>query len=211
MSVNNLRRDYEGRELNEADAGSDPLRLFERWFAEAVDAVPLEPNAMTLATVSPDGTPAARIVLLKGFDASGFVFFTNYDSAKGRDLAAHPIAALLFFWAALERQVRLTGRVTRVSREESDAYFHSRPLASQLSASASPQSRVVEHREALERRVAEVVRTFEGREVPLPEHWGGYRLQPDQIEFWQGRPSRLHDRLRYSREGEAWTRVRLAP
>jgi pyridoxamine 5'-phosphate oxidase len=212
MSVSDIRRDYAGRELNEADAGTDPLQLFERWFAEAVAAVPLEPNAMTLATVSADGAPSARIVLLKGFDASGFVFFTNYDSAKGRDLAAHPHAALLFYWAALDRQVRITGRVSRVTREESEAYFHSRPIASRISAAASPQSQVVRDREELERRVGELSRDYEGREVPRPEHWGGYRLTPDQIEFWQGRQSRLHDRLRYTRESSGdWTRVRLAP
>jgi pyridoxamine 5'-phosphate oxidase len=211
MSVSDIRRDYTGRGLSEAEAGSDPLRLFERWFAEAVAAVPQEPNAMTLATVSPDGTPSARIVLLKGFDDSGFVFFTNYDSAKGQDLAANPRAALLFFWAALERQVRITGRVSRVSREESNVYFHSRPIGSQLSASASPQSSVLKDRDELERKVAELAREYEGREVPLPACWGGYRLAPDHIEFWQGRPNRLHDRLRYSRESASWTRVRLAP
>ena len=212
MSVGNIRRDYTGRELNESEAGDDPFRLFERWFAEAVEAVPLEPNAMTLATVSADGAPSARIVLLKGFDASGFVFFTNYDSAKGRDLAANPRASLLFFWAALDRQVRITGTVARTSRDESEAYFHSRPLPSQLSASASQQSSVVQDRAELEGRVAELQREYEGRPVPAPGNWGGYRLAPDTIEFWQGRPSRLHDRLRYSRQpDDSWTRVRLAP
>ena len=212
MSVDKIRRDYSGRELSEAEAGADPLRLFELWFAEAVDAEPRDPNAMTLATVSPAGVPSARIVLLKGFDEGGFRFFTNYQSAKGHDLDANPRACLLLFWSTLERQVRITGQVARIPREQSEAYFHSRPFESQLGAWASLQSSVLESRRELESRYGALQQQYEGQAIPLPEYWGGYSVTPTEIEFWQGRPSRLHDRLRYTkREDGSWSRVRLAP
>jgi pyridoxamine 5'-phosphate oxidase len=171
----------------------------------------LEPTAMTLATATPDGRPSARMVLLRGFDERGFCFYTNYESRKGIELAANPRAALVLWWGELERQVRIEGTVTRTSREESEAYFHSRPPGSQLSAAASPQSRVIEGRATLERRVAELATGSPDGKVPLPEFWGGYRLAHEVVELWQGRPNRLHDRLRYRRVGDAWRIERLAP
>lgn len=211
MSIADLRRDYRSHVLVEAEASRDPLAQFRQWFAEAVRAELLEPNAMTLATVTPSGDPAARTVLLKDLDATGFVFFTNYDSAKGRDLAHTPRACLLFFWGELERQVRITGRVERLTADESLAYFRSRPRGSQLGAWASPQSRVIESRDILDRALAELDATYTGADIPLPPFWGGFRVMPEAMEFWQGRTSRLHDRLLYSRDGAEWTRVRLAP
>lgn len=210
-SIADLRREYSTRALTEDQADRDPIRQFAAWFEEAVKAELLDLNAMTLATVSPEGDPAARIVLLKGFDDHGFVFFTNYDSAKGRDLAVRPRACLLFFWVELERQVRITGSVAKVSTAESDEYFHSRPVASQLGAWASAQSSPVAHRDHLETRYAELAKQYEGQAVPLPPFWGGYRVTPESIEFWQGRQSRLHDRLLYTREADGWSRARLAP
>lgn len=209
--IADLRREYSTRALSEDQADPDAIRQFAAWFQEAVKAELLDVNAMTLATVSASGDPAARIVLLKGFDDSGFVFFTNYDSAKGRDLAAHPRACLLFFWVELERQVRITGSVTKVSAAESDEYFHSRPLASQLGAWASAQSSPLPDRGQLESRYAELEKQYQGQPVPLPPFWGGYRVTPDSLEFWQGRQSRLHDRLLYTRHGEGWSRSRLSP
>jgi pyridoxamine 5'-phosphate oxidase len=207
-----LRRDYASRALIEADAADDPIQQFSLWFGEALKAELLDTNAMTLATASRDGIPAARIVLLKGFDETGFVFFTNYESAKARDLADNPRACLLMFWAALERQVRITGRVSRTAAEESEQYFHSRPFESQIGAWASAQSTTVSDRAMLESRYAELVAQYAGGPVPLPPHWGGYRVAPDAIEFWQGRKSRLHDRLLYARQSSgAWSRSRLAP
>jgi pyridoxamine 5'-phosphate oxidase len=211
MSIADLRRDYRSHVLVESEAASDPLVQFRQWFHEAVRAELLEPNAMTLATVTPSGDPAARTVLLKDLDATGFVFFTNYDSAKGRDLAHHPRACLLFFWGELERQVRITGRVERLTADESLAYFRSRPRGSQLGAWASPQSRVIESRDVLDRALAELDATYTGADIPLPPFWGGFRVMPEAIEFWQGRTSRLHDRLLYSRIDDQWSRVRLAP
>lgn len=211
MSIADLRRDYRSHVLVESEAASDPLLQFRQWFHEAVRAELLEPNAMTLATVTPAGDPAARTVLLKDLDATGFVFFTNYDSAKGRDLAHHPRACLLFFWGELERQVRITGRVERLTADESLTYFRSRPRGSQLGAWASPQSRVIESRDILDRALAELDATYTGADIPLPPFWGGFRVMPEAMEFWQGRTSRLHDRLLYSRDGDQWSRVRLAP
>lgn len=207
-----LRREYASRALTEADALDDPIQQFSLWFGEALKSELLDTNAMTLATSSRDGAPSARIVLLKGFDEAGFVFFTNYESAKARDLDANPRASLLLFWAALERQVRITGRVSKTSSQESEAYFQSRPFESQIGAWASAQSHTVNDRRALEARYAELAAKYAGGAVPLPPFWGGYRVQPEAIEFWQGRTSRLHDRLLYTKQPNgAWTRSRLAP
>lgn len=212
LDLSDLRRDYALDGLEEAELAADPLDQFRRWFDEAQAASGREPNAMTLATASPDGVPAARTVLLKGLDAQGFVFYSNYESAKGSDLAANPRAELLFFWPELERQVRVSGMVARVDRDETERYFRSRPSGSQISAAISPQSRVVPDRAYLEGRYAEVAAEHEASPVPLPEFWGGYRVAPRTIEFWQGRKSRLHDRLRYVRGLDgAWVVERLAP
>lgn len=211
MSIADLRRDYKARALGEADAPADPFALYRQWLDEAVRAELLDATAMTLATASPDGWPAARIVLLKDVTEGGFVFFTNYDSAKAGHLDANPRACLVSFWADLERQVRVTGAVARVATAVSDDYFRSRPLDSQLGAWASPQSRPIPDRGTLEARMAEVAARFAGAEVPRPPHWGGYEVTASTIEFWQGRPNRLHDRLRYVREASGWRLERLAP
>ncbi|MSQ88698.1 MAG: pyridoxamine 5'-phosphate oxidase [Betaproteobacteria bacterium] len=214
MNIANLRQEYMRAGLTEADALADPLLQFERWFKDALAAnLPLA-NAMTLATVSPEGAPDARVVLLKGVEAGGFVFYTNYDSRKGRQLASRPSACLVFLWSPLERQVRIEGRVEKVSEQESDAYFASRPVGARLSACASAQSEVVAGRFALESEV-EKIKTRHGENPPRPAHWGGYRVVPERIEFWQGRENRLHDRLRYTRvhkePADTWTIERLAP
>jgi pyridoxamine 5'-phosphate oxidase len=206
-----LRRDYALASLAERDVDPDPIRQFERWFADAVSARALEPNAMTLSTATRDGVPAGRIVLLKGVDANGFVFYTDYRSRKSVELGENPLAALTFLWKEIERQVRITGSVSRVSTQESEAYFRTRPPGSRLGAWASRQSSVIANREELEARLQEVTLRFPGEEVPLPPHWGGFRVMPDEIEFWQGRQDRLHDRLLYRRLDTGWGISRLSP
>jgi len=210
-SIADIRRDYRSRALTEADVAADPLAQFRAWFDEAVRADLLDVNAMTLATADAHGRPDARTVLLKDVDDGGFVFFTNYDSAKGRQLADNPRGCLLFFWAELERQVRISGSVTRVPADVSEAYFRSRPFESRLGAWASQQSTVLASRAAIEQRYRDLQAQYEGRDVPMPPYWGGYRLVPEEVEFWQGRTSRLHDRLRYRRDGDSWRIERLAP
>ncbi|MBM3808411.1 MAG: pyridoxamine 5'-phosphate oxidase [Acidimicrobiia bacterium] len=210
--IADLRREYASRALDEQGADADPIAQFGVWFSEALKAEPIDTNAMTLATVSASGEPSARTVLVKGFDEAGFVFFTNYDSDKGRDLAANARASLLFYWRELERQVRINGAVTRTSTEESDAYFESRPFESRIGAIVSPQSRPVPSRGDLEARYTEALAQHPDGRVPRPASWGGYRVQPDRIEFWQGRASRLHDRLLYVKQADgSWARSRLAP
>ena len=211
MSIADLRREYARARLDEKDVSHDPIVEFARWFAEAQEAQVGEPNAMTLATSTVAGSPAARIVLLKGFDQRGFVFFTDYRSRKGAELDANPRAALVFFWGELERQVRITGTVERTSKQDSEAYFRTRPLGSRLGAWVSHQSVVIPGRAQLESGLREVEERFLGGEVPLPPHWGGYRVRPEEIEFWQGRESRLHDRIRYTRDGDRWRIERLSP
>jgi pyridoxamine 5'-phosphate oxidase len=211
VNIADLRREYQHAALDEADADPDPLHQFERWMAEAIRAQLPEPTAMTLATADASGRPSARIVLLKGVGADGFVFFTNYASRKGVELDARAEAALLFHWVELERQVRIEGRIGKVNAGESDRYFATRPLGSQLGAWASPQSQVIPDRPWLERAFADAERRYDGGDPPRPPHWGGYRLVPEAIEFWQGRRSRLHDRIRYRHEGDAWRIERLAP
>jgi len=210
FNLADVRREYMLAGLSDAEAARDPFEQFERWMGDALShELPIS-NAMTLATVTPEGKPDARIVLLKGIDGGGFVFYTNYESAKGRQLAANPEACLVFFWVELERQVRVTGRVAKVTAPESDTYFASRPLGARLSAWASSQSSPVPARRALEDSLAAVEKEH-GANPPRPPHWGGYRLIPDSMEFWQGRPNRLHDRLLYRRNATAWTIGRLAP
>lgn len=212
MTISERRKDYTLLNLREDEVDPNAIRQFERWFDEAMKAGVSEPDAMTLATATPDGRPSARVVLLRGVDDRGFVFFTNYDSRKGRELAANPWAALVLFWHELERQVRVEGQVRRVSVQESDHYFQSRPAGSRIGAWASPQSEVIKSRESLEIRCQELEKSFEDGTIPRPPNWGGFRLVPETIEFWQGRPSRLHDRLRYTRgEQSKWLVERLAP
>ena len=211
MSVHESRKDYNRLSLSEGELDPDPIRQFHRWFEEATLSEIAEPNVMVLATASADGRPSARIVLLRGYDARGFAFFTNYESRKGRELEANPHAALVFHWHDLERQVRIEGAVARVSAEESDSYFQGRPAGSRLGAWASRQSEVIADREILGARMRALELQYADREIPRPEYWGGYRVVPTVIEFWQGRPSRLHDRLRYSRSDRGWLIERLSP
>jgi pyridoxamine 5'-phosphate oxidase len=206
-----LRKEYTRAGLTESDADSDPIAQFRRWFGEALAADLHEPNAMILATATPDGRPSARVVLLKGFDERGLVFYTNYEGRKGAELEANPYCALVFYWAELERQVRVEGHARRVTEKEADEYFRSRPRGSQLGARLSEQSRPVGGREALEEKLRWLEAEYEGREVPRPQFWGGYRVEPDSIEFWQGRENRLHDRLLYRLSDGEWGRERLQP
>lgn len=210
-SIQNLRQDYRSATLSETDVDQNPINQFGKWFKEALEARLYEPNVMTLATADRNGKPSARILLLKEFDAQGFVFYTNYASRKGQQMEDNPFAAMVFFWAELERQVRIEGTISKVSPEESSNYFHSRPQGSQIGALASPQSNMIPSREVLEERVVELTSAYEGRTVPRPETWGGYRLKPERIEFWQGRPSRLHDRINYTEKNGLWLTERLAP
>jgi pyridoxamine 5'-phosphate oxidase len=212
MSIADIRREYARARLDEANVSRDPMVEFSRWFAQALEAQVPDPNAMTLATATPEGEPSARIVLLKGFDERGFVFFTDYRSRKGTELEANPLVAIVFYWPELDRQVRITGAVSLTSRQESETYFKSRPLGSRLGAWVSHQSQVISGRRVLEQGLKEVEKRFPSGEVPLPPYWGGYRVVPDTIEFWQGRESRLHDRIRYVREqGREWKVERLSP
>jgi pyridoxamine 5'-phosphate oxidase len=209
--ISDIRRDYDGGSLDEADSPATPMELFDEWLILALDKESVDANAMALATVDSQGKPHARLVLLKGTDDQGFVFYTNYHSHKGSELSNVPHAALVFWWPSLSRQVRVEGRVEKVSEAESDAYFASRPRASQLGAWIATQSVVIPDRNWIEERQKRFVQAYEGQEVPRPVHWGGYRVVPDMIEFWQGQPSRLHDRLRYERRDGGWHRFRLAP
>jgi pyridoxamine 5'-phosphate oxidase len=197
--------------LDEQVAEADAIRQFDRWWDDAMNSNIDEVNAFTLATVSPDGKPSARILLLKGYTKNSFIFFTNYQSAKGRQLAANPHAAMVFFWKELERQVRIEGKVEKLSDADSDDYFNSRPEGSRIGAWASPQSEVIPNRDVIEENVKKYSTAFEGKTIERPPHWGGYRLMPEVIEFWQGRPSRLHDRLRYIKQETGWIKERLAP
>lgn len=206
------RYEHIGKGLRRSDLDPDPIKQFANWFTTAIETGIRDVNAMSLASASRDAKPSVRIVLLKTFDEDGFVFFTNYESEKGKQLDANPYAALGFYWIELDRQIRISGHVKKTSREESQTYFHSRPVGSQLSAWASRQSAVLDGRRVLDARMEEMNERFAGKPVPLPPHWGGYRLKPDNMEFWQGRPNRLHDRFRYTRQTDgAWLIERLAP
>lgn len=216
MNIADLRQDYSLQSLDIDDVAQDPIEQFKKWFDEALKSEILEPNAMTLATATAEGKPSARVVLLKDINNQGFTFFTNYDSRKGEEMTANPSVALCFGWLELQRQVRIEGTIERINEAESDAYFQSRPLGSQIGAWSSPQSKVILSRDFLEKREEFYKKQFntEGGEdvqIPRPEHWGGYVVKPTMIEFWQGRSSRLHDRIRYNFEGEAWVIERLAP
>lgn len=211
LNIADIRTDYRLAALDETTVGVDPILFFRRWFSEAEAAQITEVNAMTLATVDSRNLPHARIVLLKGLEEQGFIFFTNYDSNKGKEILAHPNAALVFFWKELERQVRVEGVIEKIPASESDAYFHSRPRGSRLGAYASPQSREISDRSILDTNYAKYEQEFSEVEMPRPEHWGGYRVVPSRIEFWQGRSSRMHDRILFTQQGGTWTRSRLAP
>jgi len=212
-SLSSMRMSYELDQLGDREIESDPISQFSIWFSEVLETQVIEANALMLSTVDQHAHPSSRVVLMKQFDARGFVVYTNYDSRKGREIAANPNVAALFYWPTLQRQVRICGVAHKLSAEESDSYFHSRPYGSQLGAIVSPQSQPVPDRAWLESQFAEAEETYRGMdELPRPEHWGGYRIEPDSIEFWQGRPNRLHDRIRYDRQSDGtWTHQRLAP
>lgn len=211
-SIADIRKEYAALSLHESDVAQDPIAQFDTWWQQALNSQVMEPNAMTVATASADGLPAARVILLKGFSPEGFVFFTNYNSFKAMHLTENPKACLVFFWAELERQVRITGLVKKVPPAESDAYFFSRPEGSRIGAWASQQSSVVSSREWLDEQYAQKTGEFAGKEIPRPPYWGGYLVQPVVVEFWQGRPSRLHDRIQYTmQENGAWKIERLSP
>ncbi|QQL48395.1 pyridoxamine 5'-phosphate oxidase [Mucilaginibacter ginkgonis] len=210
--IENLRQDYKTATLSEQDVKSDPFIQFDSWFNNAMAAEMYEPNAMTLATATSDGRPSARIVLLKGYNKNGFMFYTNYLSRKGRELAKNPLAAITFWWGPLERQIRIEGTIEKLSKQQSEEYFHSRPVKSQLGAVVSPQSQEIDGRDLLEKRMDQLTAEYEGKEVPKPAHWGGYILKPTMFEFWQGRRSRLHDRIVFKKaDKNNWKIVRLAP
>lgn len=209
--IASIRRDYQMSSLDEVSTAAHPIDQFTQWWQEATSSNIDEVNAFVLSTIDANNTPASRVVLLKGYSSEGFIFFTNYDSDKGKEIEANPHVAMNFFWKELERQIRITGTIKKISTKESEAYFHSRPLGSQIGAWSSPQSQIIPNREFLEKIVAEHTEKFKDGNIPLPPHWGGYRVIPTQIEFWQGRSSRLHDRIRYSFENHHWTKVRLAP
>jgi pyridoxamine 5'-phosphate oxidase len=212
ITIADLRKDYSAQSLSEKDVAADPIQQFETWWEQAINSQIEEPNAMTVATASCDGLPSARILLLKGFDKKGFVFFTNYKSYKAMQLEENPRACLVFFWKELERQVRIVGLVKKISEEENNLYFNSRPKASRIGALASPQSRIIENREWIDKTYLELLEKYKNADPHRPEHWGGYRVQPIIVEFWQGRPSRLHDRIQYTlEESGAWKIERLAP
>jgi len=209
--IAHLRKDYTLNGLDQQDILNNPIDQFRKWFDESLSAEVIEPNGMFLSTISPEGYPQGRIVLLKEVDDNGFTFYTNYNSQKGNDLAVCPFASLTFWWAELERQVRIVGRVEKVSEQESDAYFSIRPRGSQLGAWVSTQSKVIENREVLTDKLAKFEGQFANQPIPRPPHWGGYRVIPREIEFWQGRPSRLHDRIRYQNQNNEWKIERLSP
>lgn len=210
-TIENLRQDYRAAQLNESDVDKNPIKQFDKWFKEAIAAQMFEPNVMTLATVDKANRPNARIVLLKGFDENGFSFYTNYLSTKGKELKKNPYACLVFFWAGLERQVRIEGKVEKLSKEASEKYFHSRPKGSQIGAIISPQSQIIANRKTLELKLEELTLAYQDKTIPKPAHWGGYIVKPTSIEFWQGRTSRLHDRIKFDLVNGKWQTNRLAP